>query len=119
MYIAIYLNKITKFVTGDDVDMTFILKDVMGNLLVSLSQIKIKAVVYGWSTELKLKNTLAGGDDTQISVDGAEFTIHMKSSDTKDFYVGTYILEIEIEKDNKINTVYNENITFRSELLDW
>jgi len=119
MYKAIYLEREMEFVTGNDIDMTFILMDSNNNLVTNLSDFKIKCEAERLGTEIKLANTLGGGNDTQISVSGSKFTIHMSETDTTDISIGKYIIEIEIEKDGKKNTVYRDYIEFKEEIVDW
>ena len=118
MYKAIYMERVKKFITGNDVDMTFFLRDSNNDVVTDLTGFKIKCEVTNNGAEIKLANTLGGGNDTQISVSGSKFTVHMSDTDT-DIREGKYDIEIEVEKDSKINTVYRDVIEFTEEIVDW
>ena len=112
------MERVKNFITGNDIDMTFFLRDSDGDVVTDLTGFKIKCGIINNGTEIKLKNTLAGGNDTQISVSGYTFIIHMSNTNT-DIIEGKYDIEIEVEKDSKINTVYRDIIEFREEIVDW
>lgn len=116
---AIYLEQVYNFTVGDDVDMTFILRDENGSLISSFTDYYIRCEVTNNSDETLLKNTKAGGGDSQISTSGAEITIHIPNTDTTNYSEGEYRVELQLTISSKIYTVFSEDIYFKAEKLDW
>ena len=118
MYKAIYLERVKNFITGNDVDMTFFLRNSNSDKVTDLTGFKIKCGIINNGTEIKLANTAGGGGDTQISVSGSKFIVHMSNTNT-DIIEGKYDIEIEVEKASKITTVYRDVIEFTEEIVTW
>ena len=74
------------------------------------------------SNRIKLATLNSGGNDDQIEVidlASGTFIIHVAKDLTNCFYTNAFI-EIEVENaDNEIYTVYQDDIQFKRQQIDW
>ena len=118
-YSATYIQQRDEFNVGDDVDLSFIVRDESGDLVTDFSAITIKAEITDGASETKLENAVGDGSVTEISVSGSVITVHVPNADTDDYSEGTFHVELQIEVASKIYTVYSDTIEFLSEEIDW
>ena len=103
-------------VKGDSIDL-----EVTANT--SIANWEIRAELYDSNGgSVKLANTLAGGSDSEISVEDETegvFTLHVASGLTDNFENDAY-LEIErVDSDDKKLTIFQGEIKFKNQQIDW
>ena len=116
-YKIIYLERKTDHVEGDDVYLTFCIQDSEGTILTSLTGWTFQGELYNDANEKRFDN-----DD--FSTSGAIITLLMPNTDTTslaDDYgnTATYTLEIEGTLSEKIYTLLQMEINFKSEEIDY
>ena len=124
IYTANYIENNFNFKTGDDVELSFIIRDQWRNLVTDYSDIGILAEMAGafyWGgQQTQLGNAEVGGSDTEISVDSnGIFTIFIPNSETENYHEGKYRLEIRLNIEGKKYTVYSELFFFTFEIIDF
>jgi hypothetical protein len=118
-YTAENIEQRDTFIVGDDIELDFILRDQNGTVISTFTSIKITINIesYGGS-EVTLKNTAAGGGDTQISISGSVISMHLLGTDTDDFSVGKYRITMVVESSSKEYTAFDEYVQFNEDWLD-
>ena len=116
MYKAIYLQKRKEFWQGEDIIMPFALIDLETNTLVTdFTGFVIKAGIgEGCDADIVVDNDAIGG----VTTSGEKFEVHFERTDISLLCQGIKIFEIEIEKDDKHFTVYNDKLIIREEFID-
>lgn len=103
------------FVKGDTIEL-----EITANT--DITDWKIRCEIYdnnGHSIKLATENS--GGSDDEINITDASngiFLITVPKNETTDFDDNSFI-EIEREIDNKILTIYQDNIKFSPEKITW
>lgn len=116
---ASYLEQKYSFPQGDDITLTFILRNEKGTIISNLSNYSIKFEISRSGDEVKLKNSNAGGDSSQISTSGSEIKVYIPNTNTTNFSRGYYNLELQVKVNSKIYTVFTDTIWITKEKLDW
>lgn len=120
-YSGIYLEQQFLFFQGDDIVMSFIIRDSNGAMLTSdIITAEWRCSINNNSDEIKLKSSnVTGGSADQIAVEsGGIVTIYAKNADTEDFSEGMYKVELEMTLNSKKYTVFFDKIDIIEQDID-
>lgn len=111
-YNLIYLDQNKELFMGDDIVLTFILKN---------NQDTIQSVFTGWTFKGRLENNGGGTGEmsgsTYFSTSTNILTLTIPHSLTINLQQGEYYLEIEGTLSSKINTIYKQVFYLNKELI--
>lgn len=104
-----------EFIKGDDIEL-----EITANI--DITNWKIRCEFFdSCRNNIKLATSNSGGSDDQIEVTNAVngiFLVKVAKNLTTDFEDKSFI-EIEREEDEKILTIYQDNVIFMDEQITW
>lgn len=117
IYTGVYLEKKFIHYVGDDIELSFIIKDQKNNILDDFTNVTIKCNVEGAGFNEQLSSENSGEITVQS---GNIITINIPSASSVQCSETYFTVEIQIEIGTKVYTVYqNENFYLLEENLDW
>lgn len=112
-YEAILLEQKNKFITGDDIFLTFAIRDSNGTYLTDLSSFTFKGKLYSSADSLEMSGV------TYFSTSGGKLILHIPHSNTISLEDSLkYFLELQGTKDTYIYTLCRIELWFTEEIVD-